>query len=118
VRALTPALVGLLLGGCASRGAVAEPFELESARDEARELTDALSALDASAAAALRRQADCDEEELCATSARICELSERICAIADRHPGDPELSSRCADGRRRCARTRSRVREACGCPPE
>jgi hypothetical protein len=44
---------------------------------------------------------------------RICDLADRICDLAARS-AERDIAERCADGRTRCERATSRVRESCG----
>jgi hypothetical protein len=44
---------------------------------------------------------------------RICDLADRICDLAGRS-AERDVAERCSDGRTRCARATSRVRESCG----
>lgn len=44
---------------------------------------------------------------------RICDLADRICDLAGRS-AERDVAERCADGRTRCERATSRVRESCG----
>jgi hypothetical protein len=45
---------------------------------------------------------------------RICELAARICRLADENGPSAELSARCADGRPRCERAKSKATGLCG----
>lgn len=105
--------VALGLGACASQIAVSSPSERGRLCDDGQGRHEELVELEASVAAALER--DACEEDLCPTALRICELADQICVISERHEGDRELASRCADGRSRCERVTTRVDEACGC---
>jgi hypothetical protein len=44
---------------------------------------------------------------------RICDLADRICDLANRS-AERDVAERCSDGRARCERATSRVRESCG----
>jgi hypothetical protein len=44
---------------------------------------------------------------------RICDLADRICDLANRS-AERDVAERCTDGRSRCQRATSRVRESCG----
>jgi hypothetical protein len=44
---------------------------------------------------------------------RICDLADRICDLAGRS-AEQDVAERCNDGRARCQRATSRVRETCG----
>jgi len=44
---------------------------------------------------------------------RICDLADRICDLAGRS-AERDVAERCSDGRSRCERATSRVRESCG----
>jgi hypothetical protein len=44
---------------------------------------------------------------------RICDLADRICDLAGRS-AERDVAERCSDGRTRCQRATSRVRETCG----
>jgi len=44
---------------------------------------------------------------------RICDLADRICDLAGRS-AERDVAERCSDGRARCERATSRVRESCG----
>jgi hypothetical protein len=45
---------------------------------------------------------------------RICELAARICRIADESGPSAELSARCADGKPRCDRAKTKATGLCG----
>lgn len=44
---------------------------------------------------------------------RICDLADRICDLAGRS-AERDIAERCTDGKARCERATSRVRESCG----
>lgn len=44
---------------------------------------------------------------------RICDLADRLCDLAGRS-ADKDVAERCSDGRARCERATSRVRDSCG----
>jgi hypothetical protein len=83
-----------------------ETASARQASAEARRGAEALDAeLSTSAEACPRR---------CSLAQNVCELGGRLCDIAARHPGDPELTSLCAEGRARCERAREKT-GPCGC---
>jgi hypothetical protein len=108
----------LAVAGCHSRWnplSSPPPFRAPAARDDhdqARAAEQRAIELEKQLTA---QSAPPDCRQACDLAGQICQLSELICAISERHPGDDELTGRCAASKIRCENARKR--STCSCEP-